>query len=273
MAPIEIASYNLSSTTRWLSVRLFHKIQKWAMQHADVTLRFNRMSCTMLDAFYEQPARKYMVNPIGVDLPSETASPGARKEVRLLSLGRLTSSKNTEFALTALAKLREYPWQFDMVGAGERIEHIRKFISANGLEDKVRCHGWQPESRPWFVNADLVLFTSRLDNCPLVVLESMSYGIPVLGIRPDGKDYISGIEELIEHGRTGLLASGEVDFNRQLEAVFQQPEQLAPLGQAARSQIAEKHTWERHLDRYEEVFDRLAPKERGSSVQMVQQSR
>jgi glycosyltransferase involved in cell wall biosynthesis len=241
-----------------LSVRLFHRIQRWALQQADATVRFNRISCDALNAFYgSKLARRYEINPIGVTVPERSARHGNEPVVRLLSVGRLTESKNVEFAVRVLAPLRHLSWRFDIVGQGERLESARTLARTLGLADKVFCHGRQPETEPWFLNADLFLFTSRLDNSPLAVLEAMSYGVPVLGIRPDGKNYRSGIEELVEHGQTGILAGEEDDFARQLETVLQQPQSLAPLGKAARAQVLAHHTWEAHLDRYERLFESL----------------
>lgn len=258
VAPIEIESYGLPGICGMAAKRLFASIQKWALRAAEATVRFSEMSCRALDNYYCGAVdRRYEVNRIAVEIPRRFARPGDSSPLRLLTVGRLVESKNVEFALRELAQLRTGAWQFDIVGNGERLESIKTLSQDLQLGERVICHGRVPDTEQMFLNSDLFLFTSRIDNSPLAVLESMSFGVPVVGIQPDGARHRTGIAELVHHGQTGLLAADEDDFKTQLEWAFNNPSELARMGEAARRFVEENHTWEKHLARYEMLFDEL----------------
>lgn len=259
IAPIEIRSYPLSPITKFVAARLFLRLQRWAMRESNATVRFTRMSCDALDRFYGgNAARQFLVNPMPIYIPSECPPRRQAGRLRLLTVGRLVESKNVGLALNQLAGLRDLDWQYDIVGSGPELEPLKQRVRSLGLEDRVFCHGRQPETETWYRRADLFLFTSKLDNCPMAVLEAMSYGVPVLGIRPDGVRYQSGIEELVEHQHTGLLSDDECDFQCQLKAVLSDPRLLEPLRGMARQETIDRHSWDAHLDRFEHTLSEIA---------------
>ena len=254
----EIRSYRLPAVMSFVACRLYRHLQRWALAHADRTMRFTRHACTVLaDAYGSQIRPRLWLNPMGVDLPAAAPRRAPAAEVRLLSVGRLIPSKNLTLALGALSRLAHLPWRFDIVGDGwdrEAAEHRARQL---GLAGRVHFHGHQRDPGPWYRRADLFLFPSQLENSPLVVLEAMSHAVPCLAVRADGAVYRHPLDELIADGRTGMLARDEADCSRKLEAALARPEVLPPLGEAARRYVAEHHTWERHLDRYEELFEEL----------------
>lgn len=258
VAPIEIESYGLRYGAGWLGRRFYAKLQRWALRNADATIRFTKMSCDELDAYYgDQVARRYVVNPIAVHIPEMVEPRSPTPPIRLLSVGRVTESKNLQLAVKALANLREYSWQFDIIGQGEGLVDLQRLIESMKLTERIRCHGKQPDTGPWYRQADLFLFTSKLDNCPLVVLEAMSYGVPVLGVRPDGIIYRSGIEELIDNGQSGFLAPAD-GFAAELERTFKNSERLQQIGAEARKRVAGRHNWDAHLSGYEGLIQGMA---------------
>ena len=52
----------------------------------------------------------------------------------------------------------------------------------------------------FYCAADIFLFPTLADNCPLVILEVMGCGVPIVSFNT------GGVPELIEHERTGLIA-------------------------------------------------------------------
>ena len=85
----------------------------------------------------------------------------------------------------------------------------------------------------------------------------MSHGVPCLAFRSDGVHSNNVNDELIDHDRTGLLASGESDFLCRLQSVLRCPQVLIRLGEAARREIRSRYGWDAHLARYEHLFATL----------------
>lgn len=63
--------------------------------------------------------------------------------------------------------------------------------------------GQVPEGAERLAAADVVAVSSRAENAPLVLLEAMASGIPVVATR------VGGVPELVEHGVSGLLVPPE----------------------------------------------------------------
>jgi glycosyltransferase involved in cell wall biosynthesis len=96
----------------------------------------------------------------------------------------------------------ERPFVLRFLGAAaEHTLYGREFLN------RVRARPWcewpgpvgREQLRTELARATAVILPSLEDNCPMVVLEAMAAGVPVLGAR------IGGIPDLISPGRTGLL--------------------------------------------------------------------
>lgn len=253
----EIDSYPLPPSMRWVSRQVYGRLERWALNHADCTVRFTRQACQALLDHYGRAVRpRFRVNPPGVVLGSGDKEPPG-PEVRLLCLGRLVPSKGIDTALAALSKLRRHSWRLDVVGEGPLEETLRRQAREQGVNDRVHFHGQQSNPTAWYRQADLLLFPSRLESFGLVLVEAMAQGTPSLAMRADGRRYWNANAEIIEHGQTGLLANGPTDFETQLEGILREPNLLARLGRAAHRRAAERYSWDQHLDRYEQLFDFL----------------
>lgn len=128
--------------------------------------------------------------------------PGRKTEKKeyVLYFGRFAEEKGMRTLLNACRKLPEIPFVF--VGSGPLEAEV------NGVEN-VENMGFQTGDalKQLIAEAAFSIYPSEwYENCPFSVMESISYGTPVIGAD------IGGIPELVEQGRTGeLFASGDVD--------------------------------------------------------------
>lgn len=86
------------------------------------------------------------------------------------------------------------------LGAGAGIERVRQLIHDYKIEPEVFFLGDNKEVDPFIASADLLLLPSSQESFGLVALEAMAYGVPVIASN------VGGIPEVVEHGKTGLLA-------------------------------------------------------------------
>jgi len=104
--------------------------------------------------------------------------------------------------------------------------------------------------------ADVFMFPTLADNCPLVVLELMGCGVPVVSFD------VGGVPELIEHGRTGFLA--QVGDIRQLVGLTEQlvldESARRRFGQAALATSRERFTLDRMIDDHVRLYETLVQK-------------
>lgn len=101
--------------------------------------------------------------------------------------------------------------------------------------------------------ADILLFPSIADTCPLTVIESLSSGTPVVGFRT------GGIPELIRHRHDGYLARylDLDDLVAGIKFFYDFPGRLQTAGMTGRRKVIASLTIKHMLNRYRALYDRL----------------
>jgi len=132
------------------------------------------------------------ISPVG---PGEACSPVAR---HVGFIGRLEYMKDPLLFLDVMASLPEYSGE--MVGGGSMEPEVRDVIRRRGVGN-IQAHGALPhgDTLRRLRTFSVMLVTSRWEGLPIAILEAMRDGVPVVAAR------ISGIEEVIEDGTSGLL--------------------------------------------------------------------
>jgi glycosyltransferase involved in cell wall biosynthesis len=123
----------------------------------------------------------------------------------LVCVGRLSPEKGQAGLLEAFAKLRDrHPeLRLRLVGDGPDRDALEKHAQKLGLGDAVTFVGRLPEEQTLveIVEGDLLVLPSFMEGLPIVLMEAMALGVPVIASR------VAGIPELVEEGSTGLLFS------------------------------------------------------------------
>ncbi len=117
-------------------------------------------------------------------------------------LARLAEEKNHEFFLRVAHRLRNVPHlQFFIGGDGPQFSRIADEIESLGLASQVRMIGHVDRPETFIRDMDLLLLTSKREVFPMVVIEAMAVGTPMISIDK------GGINEAIRHSETGFLIS------------------------------------------------------------------
>jgi glycosyltransferase involved in cell wall biosynthesis len=133
----------------------------------------------------------------------------APKGPLILSIGRLVEKKGFQDLLQALfiVKSRGESFQCAIYGDGPLAQQLREWIDEHGMTEEVKLNGdrTQQELINVYQNATLFILTpvqtedGDRDGIPNVLVEAMAVGLPVITTA------VSGIPELVENNRTGLL--------------------------------------------------------------------
>ena len=99
---------------------------------------------------------------------------------RLLFVGRLTRVKGLDVLLAALGGLKGQEWELDVVGDGPQRAEFETLSEHLGLSDRVRFHGFRDNPQDWMVESDLLVFPSRDEGMPLVLMQAIQVGLPVI---------------------------------------------------------------------------------------------
>ncbi|MEA3320215.1 MAG: glycosyltransferase family 4 protein [Bacillota bacterium] len=115
-------------------------------------------------------------------------------------LGRISKEKNQGFFLEVAEACLHYPdLIFYIAGDGPYYQSIQQQIINLGIQDKVQMIGAVHAPERFLRNMDVLLVTSHREVFPMVVLESMAVGTPIISINR------GGINEAIENGKSGYL--------------------------------------------------------------------
>jgi len=199
------------------------------------------------------PARRIEVVPNPVVCGNEPAM-GSRAAGELLYVGRLSREKGVETLVRAVSVLPDV--RLRVVGDGPDMHALRALADATGAD--VAFDGWlNAEGVRGRMRETTLLCVPSIwyENCPGVVLEAMTLGLPVVA------SSIGGLTELLDAGRTGWLAPpGDVTaWSGVLRSALAQPERSARLARAALARVRERHDPTRFIERIEELYRSVAP--------------
>lgn len=128
-------------------------------------------------------------------------------------LGRLkTRHKGLDRLLQMIAAQREslQGWRFILVGKGEGEADLKALAAQGGLSDLVTFVPWLENPSAVYSAADLMLMPARYEGVPLVLLEAMAHGAPVLGSHIDVfREYLPDSSRFSFEGDEKLAAAME----------------------------------------------------------------
>lgn len=166
--------------------------------------------------------------------------PGAAPSDRpphIAFVGRLDPVKGADLLLDALAALRaSHPGlTATFIGDGPQAAQIRAHARTLGLDDIVAFPGAQAEEAVAHLlqQSDLLVLPSFAEGLPVVLMEAMATGLPVIASR------IAGIPELVRDGENGLLipAGDTASLIAAIDRLLCDPALRQRMGQAGRATI------------------------------------
>jgi glycogen(starch) synthase len=199
-------------------------------------------------------------------LPSDPPTPLPEGMVRVVYAGRLEPRKGIDVLMNIAPDLldRHAKLQLDIVGDDRIVgpdgrtwrERFERRLAGHPGRDRVVFHGAVSDERlrGFYRAADIVLAPSRFESFGLVHLEAMMMGKAVIGCR------IGGMSEVIDDGRTGLLAKpgDEASLRDCLERLLADPELRRRLGKAARADYLARFGAERMAEEEEDFLLTIA---------------
>lgn len=115
-----------------------------------------------------------------------TLKPGNKSQgnsKRFLTIGRFTPlHKGIDLLIEAfhIFAQKNHDWQLDIVGGGEQKETFLKIINRYQLEDRITIHPFTNKIQDFYSNAQVYVLSSRWEGMPLVLVEAMSHGLPII---------------------------------------------------------------------------------------------
>jgi glycosyltransferase involved in cell wall biosynthesis len=186
------------------------------------------------------PARLvHLPNAIAFDLPGAApALPAGAAGRRLVGrVGRLAPEKGVDVFLAAAARVAGHLDDVHFLVVGDGPERVALEAQARRLriDDRVDFLGFRDDAPAIIGCLDVLVVSSRSEGAPLVVLEAMQAGVPVVATA------VGGVPEQLEHGRDGLLVPPDDPFAlaTTLTELLEDPARAQVLATAARRRAAQ----------------------------------
>ena len=209
-----------------------------------------------------RPAGRILVIPNGVDV--ERFAHGApRAKTRqalglsedvpvLLAVGELTTRKDPQLLLDALARLHARGLRPCLLFAGEGAERLRLERRAQELRvsDHVRLLGFRKDVPDLLAAADLLVHAAHLEGFGYAVAEAMAAGLAVVATNA------SSLPEIVVDGETGILfPTGDAEAAAAaVESYLRDPERRARDGARGRERVRSEFSQARRLDELESLL-------------------
>ncbi|MGZ4385557.1 MAG: glycosyltransferase, partial [Gaiellaceae bacterium] len=152
--------------------------------------------------------------------------------------------------LRALAELPDV--RAVIAGDGPERERLERLADELGVADRVELPGWVDDPRSILRSSSALVLPSRFEALPLVVLEAMQAGLPVVA------SDVGSVCEAVIDGETGLLVPPD-DVAALVGAIrsILDPARAATMGERGRSVAARRFTVRRMVREYELLYRRL----------------
>lgn len=142
----------------------------------------------------------------------EAPLPWSAETPYVLGVGHFCERKDFATLIRAVAQVRKtHTCNLVLLGQGKEHDHLQQLAGELGFGDDIYMPGFSPNPYAYMRNASVFALTSRWEGMPVVLVESLGMGTPVVAT-----DCPSGPKELLRDGALGaLVPMGDVDATAQ----------------------------------------------------------
>jgi glycosyltransferase involved in cell wall biosynthesis len=203
--------------------------------------------------------------PRVLSIPNAVPDTGDRRAALdaklVISGGRLVEQKGYDRLLPVWAQIapQRPDWQLHLYGGGAMEQRLHAMVRELGIEGSAIIHPRTPELFDRLEEASIFVMTSRREGFPMVLLEAMSIGLPVVAY-----DCPTGPRELVTDGAHGyVVPDGDGDaLAARIRELMDDPAARKRMGANGPAKAAEFDPGP-ILDRWERLFAELLAARRG----------
>ena len=232
-----------------------------AMKFAHVVAPLSKALCEdVLRMGVKSNKLQYIQN--GVDLSEVEAqrqrenplkSKGDAKRIGFI--GQMISRKNIFDILDIFNDLAgKYPEiTLSLLGDGEQRPELEAYTQNLQYKDRIEFLGFRDDRLELLQSFDLFVMTSTLEGIPRCLMEATAMGVPVAAYN------IAGIDQLIQHEKSGLLATlgDKATLTQYWESLLFNQELANEYADAAREYVYENYSGKRMAEEYYELFIKM----------------
>jgi len=227
----------------------------------DAFIAWGETSKSMLAHFPKTPALA-LTPGVNTDLFKPQAGAGLRKELGLegktviLFVGRLMKLKQVDMLIEVFAELANVREDLALliVGDGPLMPRLKTQARESAARDSVVFAGRvrQKDLPRYYQSSDLFVLPSSIENHPIVLLEAMSTGLPVVA------SHVGDVPKMVRHGEQGFLFDPQSpqDLKVQIQNGLEMCDD-AELGEHNRDLVLKAHSWQSRAEAVYQFYSSL----------------
>jgi len=245
---------------RWVKTSLpwLRRFVLWALATSDAVVAISSYTAREIAELSPVPVR-VIPYTVGFGDPGGAAGVADPDGFVILFVGRLVERKGVRYLIDAVARLPlERRAKLVVIGDGPEREVLAPQAQRAGLGARVELRGRvsHAELRRAYASASAFVLPSIVDSrgdtegLGVVLLEAMTYGVPVVGSN------VGGITDIVRDGETGLLVppGDPAALAAALERLAADPALARRLGEAGRRRVREQFSWPAITAQWQECY-------------------
>jgi len=226
------------------------------------------------DCLSAMPPQKVAYVPQGTNIP--LPAPGAREQARaewgigrdeivLLYVGSVSTRKDIMFLIENHAAVAACGRRVQLMVVGPDLEvdyaaAVRRKLAESSCGEAICLVGYLDDPSSAYRAADIFVFASNNEGFGNVLIEAMSFGLPVVSRRlPDVTDSI------VEEGGNGFLFDTAVEYVDRVKSLVLDEALRSAVGSRARQTVVDRFDMRGVAERYAEIYRSFAAEASGRS--------
>ncbi|HML78001.1 glycosyltransferase [Geobacter sulfurreducens] len=206
------------------------------------------------------------VVPNGIPLAGEAERPAVPLDPRIVefcrggitlgAIGRLSPEKGFDILLDAVREVAETNPGVRLALLGEGVERdaLEAKIRELGLTERVLLPGYVPDANRYLPLFRAFVLSSLTEGLPMVILEAMLAGVPIVATR------VGGVPEVLQEGEAGVLvpAPSAGDLATGIKHIIADEAGARDMAAVARQRLEANYSAIAMAQKYQGIYDRLA---------------
>ena len=200
---------------------------------------------------------KQPINVINNFINIENFEPNYQNQDYVVCVSRLSKEKGVMTLLKAIRKLPDI--KLKLIGDGQLRKEVEKYIVKKQIKN-VEYLGpkYDKELFDLIKNSKFFIIPSEwYENYPMLVIEAMALGKPVLASR------LGGLQEMIEENKTGWFYEpfSIKDLRSKIKQHYNESDTIEHMGSLARETVEHKNCTKRHYQLLMQAYNQVLSKE------------
>lgn len=169
----------------------------------------------------------------------------------IIFLGRLTYQKNPERLISIIENVKKEinNVKVAIVGDGELRENIESLIKEKNLSENIKMYGFMSNPYKLLSQSKALMMTSRSEGTPMVALESMSVGLPIISTPVDG------LKEVVINNKNGFLSDDDSELTKFIIEFLKEKEIRDKMSNSAKEMFKEVNDIEKYKETLKKIYE------------------